>query len=319
MMRSGRFWYSFCWALLLVSLCASLSPAAVIGDYRSVSIPCRDKGGTLQLAIRSFTRNGLLFYLLVDPKTLKSSIVPSSSLIATPLDADKLAATPFAMLLARSTTAPVRLQNDGITHAQKPIGGQVLTIDLCPSRRPTERSMFEALAAIARKTGKPTPIAVCITGVWLAAHRTDLDWLLEKEKRRELAITWVNHSFSHFYDPAIPLAKNFLLAAGTDFRRQVLANEQAMLENNLVPSPFFRFPGLVSDSKLIALLREYSLIPLGADAWLAKGEPPHTGSIILVHGNGNEPKGIAKLMPLITGAEPLHLFSLEEAMTGNTH
>ena len=70
----------------------------------------------------------------------------------------------------------------------------------------------------------------------------------------------------------------------------------SLIENGLLPSPFFRFPGLVSDRKLIEQLRALSLIPIGADAWLAKGETPHPGSIILVHANGNEPEGIRLLL-----------------------
>jgi len=40
---------------------------------------------------------------------------------------------------------------------------------------------------------------------------------------------------------------------------------------------------------------DYGLIPLGTNAWLAKGEKPENGSVILIHGNKNEPYGI-KLM-----------------------
>ena len=43
-------------------------------------------------------------------------------------------------------------------------------------------------------------------------------------------------------------------------------------------------------------LREtYFLIPLGANAWIAKNEPIQKGSIILIHGNKNEPQGIAMM------------------------
>lgn len=41
------------------------------------------------------------------------------------------------------------------------------------------------------------------------------------------------------------------------------------------------------------------MIDLGADAWLAKGEEPKEGSLILVHGNSNEHAGIEKMMPLL--------------------
>jgi hypothetical protein len=127
-----------------------------------------------------------------------------------------------------------------------------------------------------------------------------------------LAITWVNHSYHHTYDPKEALGHNFLLTPGTDFAGEVLELEQLMLSRGLVPSPFFRFPGLVSDAATVKRLREFSLIPIGSDAWLAKGESPRPGSFILVHGNGNEPKGIKLLLPMLKSGE-LHLLPLPEA------
>jgi hypothetical protein len=51
----------------------------------------------------------------------------------------------------------------------------------------------------------------------------------------------------------------------------------------------------VADKGLLEKLKKLFLIPVGADAWLAKGAHPEKGSIILVHGNGNEPEGVKKL------------------------
>ena len=109
-----------------------------------------------------------------------------------------------------------------------------------------------------------------------------------------------------------PLARNFLLTPGTDFPAEVLELEQLLLSRGVVPSPFFRFPGLVSDAATVERLREFSLIPIGSDAWLAKGESPRRGSFILVHGNGNEPRGVQLLLPMLKSGE-LHLLPLPEA------
>lgn len=65
-----------------------------------------------------------------------------------------------------------------------------------------------------------------------------------------------------------------------------------LISKELTPSVFFRFPGLASSPKLIKLINELGLIPVGTDAWFAKGEKANLGSIILVHGNSNERKGI---------------------------
>ena len=93
----------------------------------------------------------------------------------------------------------------------------------------------------------------------------------------------------------------------------MLATEQLLIENGLTPSPFFRFPGLVADAGLLTRLRQLWLIPIGSDAWLAKGEVPVNGSFILVHGNGNEPQGVRKLLSLMHGRGFPRLLPLREA------
>ncbi len=293
----------------------NLLHAATISDYRPVSVPCSDARGALRLAIRACLCDGIPHYLLVNPATLATTLEPVAATGPAPADAaQKLAASLFTALLQRTATPPVSLQNHGITHALRQVEGKILTVDLCPSRRPMETGMFRALADLARASGRPIPVAIAITGAWLASHPEEINWLKEQERQGLLAITWVNHSLTHRYDPALPLAQNFLLTPGTDQQHEVLANEVKMLEQGLAPSPFFRFPGLVGNERLVALLRRLSLIPLGADAWLAKGEIPRPGSIILVHGNGNEPSGITRLMPLITGTHPVRLIPLAEAL-----
>jgi hypothetical protein len=72
-----------------------------------------------------------------------------------------------------------------------------------------------------------------------------------------------------------------------------------MIENGMTPSVFFRFPGLVSDSVLFRKITAYGLIPVGTDAWLAKKQSPKSGSIVLVHANGNEPYGIQRFFGLL--------------------
>jgi len=137
-----------------------------------------------------------------------------------------------------------------------------------------------------------------ISGSWIHNHEADLVWLKDQIAAGKLSITWVNHSFTHPYDPAAPLEKNFLLMNKAVFTHEVLSLEQLLLEQGLTPSPFFRFPGLVSDRELMEILGTLCLIPVGSNAWLAKGQSPHPGSIILVHANGNEPEGIRRLISL---------------------
>jgi hypothetical protein len=77
---------------------------------------------------------------------------------------------------------------------------------------------------------------------------------------------------------------------------EVFGNEVSLLSAGVTPSAYFRFPGLVSNQKTMSFVSESGLITLGSQAWLAKGERPSFGSIILIHGNRNEPVGEDKLL-----------------------
>ncbi len=77
-----------------------------------------------------------------------------------------------------------------------------------------------------------------------------------------------------------------------------------MIERGLVPSAFFRFPGLVSDRELLLTVESFGLVPVGSDAWLGKNEWPREGSIVLVHANGNEPVGVARFLKLLREERP---------------
>jgi hypothetical protein len=303
-------------------LFSSPAPAAAgtITGYRSIFQPCYDGAGELRFAIRRYKIAGRPHVLLVNPKTFETTVAPIASLndFEAPVGLAAIQATPFDRALTRYTSPPYRLQNHGAVRAALPADGMFLTVDMCPSRRPFEKEFFTAVAGLSRRSGRPTPVALCMTGLWLENHRDELAWLVQQVRDGRLAITWVNHSFTHPYDPKTPLARNFLLSPGIDFEREVLATEQLMLANGLVPSPFFRFPGLVADGMVLEKLRQLSLIPIGSDAWLAKGEQPKQGSFILVHGNGNEPAGIARILPLLRDGG-LRLLPLREAFAPRQH
>jgi peptidoglycan/xylan/chitin deacetylase (PgdA/CDA1 family) len=160
---------------------------------------------------------------------------------------------------------------------------------------------------------KPIPIAVSVTGKWMEAHPNDFKALLAHQQKGELDVTFVNHSYNHEYDKYQPdNSKNFLLTKGVDFASEILRVEWALLERGITPSVYFRFPGLVSDERLIIGLRGFGLIPIGSDAWLAKGQKPTGGSIILVHGNGKEPAGVTKFLNNYMDSVG-NLYSLDDA------
>lgn len=301
---------------MLLVIASPVVAAGPVSSYLPIFTPCHDRNGTVQLAIRQFVQDGVNQLLLVNPLTLETTVAESSHTSAvSSQELEAVGQSPFVKVLERFVNQP-NLQNAGLNHAESPQDGFFLSVDLCPSKRPFEQEMFAAVAELAGKTGGPVPVAVAITGQWLSRHPADVAWLKGEIARGRLAVTWVNHSYSHPYDPKKPDRFNFLLGMGVNFEEEVLATEKALLENGLIPSPFFRFPGLISDRTLLNKLRRLSLIPVGSDAWLAKGEAAKNGSIVLVHGNGNEPSGIRKLLPLLRWDPQPRLLPLRYAVAG---
>ena len=281
--------------LLLFGIVATHLPAAsLISDYHAVLIPFYGEDGTLLAAVRKYNRGDHRHYLVLDPQRFALSEMTAVKVLSSrPAGDEAWRETPFALALYRQTSPPYPIQNDGLREAEHPVPGFFLTADLCPSKKPLDRVFFEATIALPLKP--PVPLALMISGLWIQRHEADLAWLKDQIAAGKLAITWVNHSFTHPYDPNAPLEKNFLLMHKTGFTDEALFLERLLIEHGLIPSPFFRFPGLVSNRQLIESLRDLCLIPVGSNAWLAKGESPQMGSIILVHANGNEPEGIRRL------------------------
>jgi hypothetical protein len=178
------------------------------------------------------------------------------------------------------------LQDAGLTHG---VGaGEFVTGDLCPSERPLDRTFFTRLEA-ASPHGS---VALSISGLWLIHHFDDFRWLVGERDAGRLDILWVDHTYHHPYRRNLPEAMNFLLARGVDPDEEILDDERLLIANGETPSLFFRFPGLVSSDPLMQAVSRFHLVTLGADAWLAKGQKPGRGSIVLVHPNGNEPRGL---------------------------
>lgn len=284
-------------SLFFGSATASATPDSgkVIAQYRPLLKPFYDERGRLWAAVRAFSHSGRDRLLCLDPYGFSLQEMPPEALKnGTPAQPEDWFAAPFGRALHRYTAGPFKLQNHGLIRAEHSPDGYFLTVDLCPSSKPLDRRLFLAIASLSQPW--PIPVAVMVSGRWLRDHREDLQWLKGLSSTGRLAISWCNHSLTHPYDPALPLEGNFLLMPNVDFEREFLGVEQILLAEGLLPAPFFRFPGLVAGQGLVERLRKLSAIPVGSDSWLAKGESPRPGSIILVHGNGNEPLGVKKLM-----------------------
>lgn len=292
-----------------------------ITNYRPTFLPVLDAEQHLKIIIRVFNQNKELCVLLVDPYTLATSRSTFSALkLRKPSSTGNIPGyfywkeiedTPYMRLIKYCTLPPYPLQNDGIKHALTQCNGFFLTVDMCPSDKPFEKEFFEKLIS-SSSASKPFEVGISISGLWLLGHSEEFAWLCKQNNEGKLRITWINHTFRHLYYHDLPLDKNFMrftpipvnpqahsILTEATLQNEELLSEQILLEHGQLPSVFFRFPGLVSDENLILCLGNLGLIPLGSDAWLAKGEQPQPGSIILVHGNGNEKPGITKIMQLL--------------------
>lgn len=252
---------------------------------------------TRYIILREFKLNAKHTFLYVNPTTLHTGILknPQGTIIKDSLQniIGQCADTQYAKLYQKALQKSKRMFNAGLTHFD--IHGTIISFDLCPSKRAIDSEFIEQFIA-SQNNNLPVPVVVCISGKWMMTHPEDLQWLKGLAYSRKLDITWVNHSYTHFYSRKLPVKKNFMLKEDTCVSREVLQNEIMMLEHNIIPSIFFRFPGLISNQKIYEKVIGYGLIPLGADAWLAKGKKPVDGSIVLVHPNGNEKKGTKLLL-----------------------
>ena len=272
-------------------------------NYQRYFAYFKTPGDETQIILRKFQQGSIWYFLTVGVNDLKTAIISTSGLKpveeAWPNLRQKFAGSPYFKAVSDAELNAKTYQDAGITHFLPMERGINLTIDLCPSKKPLDRILFKKILLEFGEIEKPVALAVAVSGLWMRDHPDDLKWILTLIKNREMTVDWINHSFSHPYSRNLPLTMNFLLKKGTNVDEEILKNEIYMIENGLIPSVFFRFPGLVSDNDIVKQVITYGLIPIGSDAWLAKGQKPGPGSIVLIHGNGNEPLGIKKFFELL--------------------
>lgn len=287
--------------LILFAVHASAQDFLAIKRYK-VNYALASSASERWIATRSFINEDKKYLLLVDPQTLATKIDLANNYSLSNVALGNVQAIFNKSVYIKALNAALlhdkSLQNAGIDHAIPQEKGIVLTIDLCPSHKGLDRVIFQSLINEFKNIEQPVPLAISVSGKWMLKHLDDLNWLKSLVAQKELNITWVNHSYNHEVNK-LPLAENFLLAKNTNLDVEVLENEQLMLKNGLIPSVFFRFPGLVSDQQIVEKIESYGLIPIGSDAWLAKGQQANAGSIVLIHGNGNEEIGVQDFIKLL--------------------
>lgn len=255
-----------------------------ITNYQVLNKSIINKGISYTI-LRSFSKNLNKYFLIVDETTLHTKVVNASSL---KISEPSIKQTKYKKLLKQYSKEPFTLQNYGLKHINS--NYIYLTADLCPSSKYGYEKEF--INALISKHKKAVPITFFISGLWIEKHKNEFLELISYQKENKLDITWANHTFTHYYNPKEPLERNFLLSKNKDITNEILELEKLLLTYNITPSILFRFPGLVSNKQTALIVNSFGLIPVGSDTWLAKDEKINKGSIILIHANKNEPKGI---------------------------
>ncbi|MGL2966294.1 polysaccharide deacetylase family protein [Flavobacterium sp. XGLA_31] len=253
--------------------------------------------------IRAYSSQERQYYIAVGVNDIQTYLIPAEKIRPVTQKWDELVTlyskTPYIKAIRFAKRQSFSIQDAGIQHGYSKNKGIALTIDLCPSHKTLDRIIFTSIAEAFKNLRTPKPIGVSITGKFLNTHPEDIEWLKGMVKSGAIDIVWINHTYNHRYNPKLPLKENFLLEPQTNLDTEILLLEQRLLEKEIVCSVFFRFPGLVSDRNLVEQVTNYGLIPIGSDAWLAKGQSVQNGDIVLIHGNGNEPVGVTDFLALL--------------------
>lgn len=285
------------------------------------SVAVELSAGTALVARRAVRIDGEECYVVHrNDDTLESYVVDADGFCAA-LSPAPLDHTPFGNL--RNALLILADHERGIEHGPREqlLGSIALTIDLCWSLRPFEAGLYDHLTAMARETGGTMHATNFVTGRWMAQHPLEMERLIRLGGQTGVEMTWGLHSWDH---PKSGIFMNDY--APESLRGDTLLLERDLLEWGVVPSVYYRFPGLIHDDTRLREIIAMNLVPVDCDSWLAlsfTNRPPtrlapRDGSIILLHGNGNEPRGIPQFIEFMRQhpdweLAPLHRFISADA------
>jgi hypothetical protein len=174
-------------------------------------------------------------------------------------------------------------------------GRLAVTVDLCWSLRPFEETFFDSIPRLALENGGAAA-TVFVSGRWIDQHPAEMEALIDLSHKPGVDLTWGLHSWVH------PKSGGFMNDLSPEaVREDTLRLERELFAWGIVPTVYYRFPGLIHDEARLRTILAMDLLPIDSDAWVAvqggthpHGRPTRDGSIVLVHGNGNEPRGVAR-------------------------
>jgi peptidoglycan/xylan/chitin deacetylase (PgdA/CDA1 family) len=288
---------------LALILAITVSVSANITNYKIIN-GCYENNGKSYVALREFRKDNTIKVLAVNSNNLHSIVFNKDQLIKRECQSSR-----YSNLLNKSSSAPYPLENDGIVRTEN---GIVLTTDLCPSsKKGFEKRLYKTLFL---NFTNPVPVTLFITKRWIKRHIKEFRKFKTWQKEGKLDITWGNHTAYHHYHPKAKLEHNYVLSPEENLKKDVLDLEIELLNRGVTPSVFFRFPGLVSNKKSVLLVKKLGLIIIGSNSWLANGDKLKNNSIILLHGNKNEPRGINMFFNLLKLRKVKRLKSIKNAL-----
>lgn len=250
------------------------------------------KTGSTYLCRRRAIVDGVDYALLTDVGAVPASFLVRNDDLQTRSVESSLAETPWAKRLQWFKSEATQGRGLQAGPRESLAKSVCVTVDFCWSVRPLEAEFFRSLPTTTSQS-----LTLFPSGRWIEQHPVDMEALLKLEQDKGVEIIWGAHSWIH------PKAGGFMNDLSPDeLRADTLKLERELLAWGIVPTVYYRFPGLIHDATRLQSVIAMNLLPIDADAWVAVqasgkhpfGRPTRDGSIILLHGNGNEPQGISR-------------------------
>ncbi len=253
-----------------------------IRDYR-VIISVAEGRPYLLLTRRIVLEDGQLLYYYIDMSTLEYGISDSLE----PSGDSSQSLTGLYEKLHRHLMASGKPYTGG--HApgiSKRDMNLLMTTDLCPTRRSLDLRFYKILAKLHSSENRVLPLIIFFSGNWILQHPEGLRAI------RDSRIPFLagNHTRSH-----IMKRGNRHLDR---LDEEIVATELIMLRTGLLPSFYFRYPGLRHRKKDMATLLRLNMVPLDANIWM--GSRIRNWGILLVHSNGHVPSEVRAFIRFVS-------------------
>lgn len=195
------------------------------------------------VVLRSFRLDDADVLLIVDATNLQTAVVERETLEQTTREATGAEAnvSHYASLLDTHGLQPfdcIDIARISPTHLRP--RAMSPSLSTCANRTGLGTKIFsKASWLVLMRMGVATPIGIAITGLWAERHASELAQLIEWQSAGKLAITWINHSYSH----PVGADQSFLTNPKVDFTANVIDLERALLEHGQTPLCVSSFSG----------------------------------------------------------------------------